>query len=137
MTKKIVYVQGSWDLFHVGHLNLLQRAKKIAKKLIVGVNIDKSIKGHKGYYPIISFHDRVKILKACKYVDKVIKSDLTFNIRQLKRHRIEVIVLGSDWEGKCVDGQTTAEMAGIKIVYFSYTKGISSTEIKEKIKKGE
>lgn len=134
MTKKIIYVQGSWDLFHVGHLNLLQRAKKIAKKLIVGVNIDRSIKGHKGYYPIINFRDRVKILKACKYVDKVVKSDLTFNIRQLKRLKIEVIVLGSDWKGKYVIGQIKAEEEGIKIVYFPYTKRISSTKIRKKIK---
>jgi len=133
MTKKIVYVQGSWDLFHVGHVNLLQKARKIAKKLIVGVNVDKSIKGHKGYYPVISFHDRVKILKACKYVDKVIKSDLTFNIRQLKRHKIEVIVLGSDWKGKYVIGQIRAEKEGIEIAYFPYTKKISSTIIKRKI----
>jgi len=134
MTKKIVYVQGSWDLFHVGHLNLLQRAKKIAKKLIVGVNIDRSIKEHKGYYPVINFCDRVKILKACKYVDKVIKSDLTFNIKQLKRHKIEVIVLGSDWKGKYVIGQIRAEKEGIEVVYFPYTKRISSTKIREKMK---
>jgi len=134
MTKKIVYVQGSWDLFHVGHVNLLQRARKIAKKLIVGVNIDKSIKGHKGYYPVINFRDRVKILKACKYVDKVVKSDLTFNIIQLRRLKVEVIVLGSDWKGKYVIGQIKAEEEGIKVVYFSYTKRISSTKIKEKIK---
>lgn len=134
MVKKIVYVQGTFDLFHVGHINLLKKARKIAKKLIVGVNVDKSIKEHKGYYPVINFRDRVKVLKVCKYVDKVVKSDLTFNIIQLRRLKIEVIVLGSDWKGKYVIGQIKAEEEGIKIVYFPYTKRISSTKIRERMK---
>jgi len=136
MIKKIVYVQGTWDLFHIGHVNILQRARKMAKELIVGVNTGNSVKKHKGSCPIISYRDRVKILKACRYVDKVIKSDLTFNIDKLKRYKIEVLVLGSDWEGKYLAGVDEAREIGIKIIYFPYTKGVSTTEIKKRIGSG-
>lgn len=134
MTRKIVYVQGTWDLFHIGHVNILQKAHKMAKELIVGVNTDKSVKSHKGSYPIISYHDRVEMLKACRYVDRVIKSDLTFNIDELKKHKIEVLVLGSDWKNKYLAGKNEARAKGIKIIYFSYTERVSSTKIRERLK---
>jgi len=134
MIKKIVYVQGTWDLFHIGHVNILRKARKLAKELIVGVNTDRSVKKHKGYFPIISYHDRVKVLKACKYVDRVIEGDLTFNIDKLKRYKIEVLILGSDWKGKYLAGVGEAKKIGIKIIYFPYTKRISTTKVREKIK---
>lgn len=131
--KKIVYVQGTWDLFHKGHVNILRKAHKMAKELIIGVNISNSVKKHKGAYPIISYHDRVKMLKACRYVDRVIKSDLTFNIDKLKRYKIEVLVLGDDWRHKDLAGLSEAKKAGIKIKYFPYTKTVSTTIIRERI----
>lgn len=136
MIKKIVYVQGTWDLFHTGHVNILRKAYKMAKELIVGVNTDESVKRHKGDYPIISYHDRVKILKACKYVGRIIEGDLTFSIDKLKRYKIEVLVLGSDWKGEYLAGVDEAKEIGIKVVYFPYTKGISTTKIKERIRNG-
>ena len=102
--------------------------------MIVGVNTDESVKNYKGSYPVISFSDRVIILAACRFVDGILESDLTFNIKVLKKYKIEVIVLGSDWKNKYLAGVNEAKKEGIKIVYFSYTKGVSSTEIKEKIK---
>lgn len=136
MIKKIVYVQGTWDLFHIGHVNILRKAHKLAKELIVGVNTSASVKKHKGSCPIISYRDRVKMLKACKYVDRVIKGDLTFNIDKLKRYKIEVLVLGSDWKGKYLAGVDEAKEIGIEIIYFPYTKGISTTKVRERIKHG-
>ena len=132
--ERIVYVQGTWDLFHVGHINILWKARNIAKKLIVGVNTDESVKNYKGNYPVIPFSDRVMILEACRFVDGVLESDLTFDIEVLKKYKIDVIVLGSDWENKYLAGVDEAKKEGIKIVYFSYTKKISSTLIREKIK---
>jgi len=137
MIKKIVYVQGTWDLFHVGHVNILRKAHGIARKLIVGVNTDKSVKKYKGNCSIISYCDRVKVLKACRYVDKMIESDLTFNIKKLKKYKIEVLVLGDDWKGKYLAGLDEAKKMGIEIVYFPYTEGISSTEIRKRIRKNE
>lgn len=132
--KRIVYVQGTWDLFHVGHVNILHRAHKLSRRLIVGVNTNKSIKKHKGSFPVISYRDRVKVLKACKYVDKVVKSDLTFSVRKLKRRNVEVIVLGSDWKDKYLAGIYEAKKENIEILYFPYTQGISSTDIKRRIR---
>lgn len=135
MIKKIVYVQGTWDLFHAGHVNILRRARKIAKELIVGVNTSESAKRHKGNYPVIPYLDRVKMLKACRYVDRVIKSDLTFNINKLRRYKIEILVLGSDLKGKYFVGVSEAKEIGIKVVYFPYTKGVSSTKVKDEIRR--
>jgi rfaE bifunctional protein nucleotidyltransferase chain/domain len=131
---KIVYVQGTWDLFHVGHINILRKARRMARELIAGVNTDDSVKRYKGHFPVISYRDRIKTLKACRYVDRIIKSDLIFDINKLKRHKIEVLVLGSDWKGKYLAGVNEAREIGIRIIYFAYTKDTSTTKIKERIK---
>lgn len=137
MIKKynIVYVPGTWDLFHIGHVRLLRRASKIAKQLIVGVDTDKSVKRDKGEYPIVSYRERTIIIKACRYVDKIIWNNHNVPpVNRLKRWKIEAVVLGSDWKGRYLSGQKEAEKEGIEIVYFPYTEDISTTQIKEKIK---
>jgi len=133
--KKIVYAQGTWDLFHIGHVNILQRARKMATRLIVGVNTDESVKKYKGSYPVIPYQDRVAMLEACRFVDEVIESDLSFNVAVLKERAVDIIVLGSDWEGKYLAGKEEAQEEGIEVVYFPYTEGVSTTEIKNKIKR--
>ena len=136
MTKKrVVYVQGTWDLFHVGHLNILRKARKIATKLIVGVNTDESVQEYKGDYPVIPYQDRVEILKACSLVDEVVMSKMIFNVDNLKKLDVDVIVLGSDWKNRYLEGKEEAQKAGIEIIYFPYTEGISTTEIKAKIRR--
>ena len=136
MTKKrVVYVQGTWDLFHIGHLNILRKARKIATKLIVGVNTDESVQEYKGDYPVIPYQDRVEILKACSLVDEVVMSKMIFNVDNLKKLNVDVIVLGSDWKNRYLEGKEEAQKAGIEIIYFPYTEGISTTEIKAKIRR--
>jgi len=136
MTKKrVVYVQGTWDLFHVGHLNILRKARKIATKLIVGVNTDESVQEYKGDYPVIPYQDRVEILKACSLVDEVVMSKMIFDVDSLKKLDVDVIVLGSDWKNRYLEGKEEAQKAGIEIIYFPYTEGISTTEIKAKIRR--
>lgn len=136
MTKKrVVYVQGTWDLFHIGHLNILRKARKIATKLIVGVNTDESVQEYKGDYPVIPYQDRVEILKACSLVDEVVMSKMIFNVDNLKKLDVDVIVLGSDWKNRYLEGKEEAQKAGIEIIYFPYTEGISTTEIKAKIRR--
>lgn len=136
MTKKYrVFVPGAWDLFHVGHVNLLRRARKIASKLIVGVDTDTSITKRKGHPPIIPFKDRVTILKICSSVDKVVSNHSgSVAVNQLIALNIEVVVLASDWKDKNLAGRKKVEETGIKIRYFPYTEGISSTELKKKIR---
>ena len=136
MTKKyVVYVLGTWDLFHIGHLNILRKARKIATKLIVGVNTDESVQEYKGDYPVIPYQDRVEILKACSLVDEVVMSKMIFNVDNLKKLDVDVIVLGSDWKNRYLEGKEEAQKAGIEIIYFPYTEGISTTEIKAKIRR--
>jgi len=133
--KKVVYAQGTWDLFHIGHVNILQRARKMATRLIVGVNTDESVKKYKGSYPVIPYQDRVGMLEACRFVDEVIESDLTFNVAVLKEHAVDAVVLGSDWKNKYLAGKEEVQEEGIEIVYFPYTEGVSTTEIKNAIKR--
>ena len=134
MTEKVVYVQGTWDLFHVGHLNIIRRTHGIGKNLIVGVNTDESVRKYKGHLPIIRYADRAMMVGACRYVWMVIKSDLTINAEVLKDYYVDVCVLGTDWKDKELEGVQKAMEAGIEIRYFPRTDGISSTEIKERIR---
>lgn len=123
MKKVITY--GTFDLFHYGHLRILERAKELGDYLIVAVSTDEfnEIKGKKCVYP---FEHRVKIVEAIKYVDKVIREDNWEQKKSdIKKYGIDVLVMGSDWEGKF------DELASLcKVVYLPRTPNISSTEIK-------
>ena len=106
------------------------------KKLIVGVNTDDSARKHKGSYPIIAYHDRIKILKACRYVDIIIKSEFILNIDKLKKHKIETLVLPTGFIDQLyLSGANKAKEMGVEVVYSPYTKTISTTKIKEKIRR--
>lgn len=137
MTKKIVYAPGAWDLFHIGHVNLLRRAKEMAKILIVGVDTDESIKAFKGRYPVIPYRERVAVIQACRWVDKTVRNkNGCVNVNQLLRLRIDVVVLGrdEDWRWQTLVGYTEAKrVLGIEFVRIPYTNKISSTEIKKRI----
>lgn len=139
MTKKYrVFVPGAWDLFHVGHVNLLRRARKIANKVIVGVDTDASIKRRKGQSPIVPFKDRVTILKSCSGVDEVVSNQNgSLDATQLIGLDVEVVIVGSDWKNKSLKGKKKIEESGIRMQYFPYTKTVSSTQIKDEIKKRE
>jgi len=136
MTKRyeVVYVPGTWDLFHVGHLRLLKRASKIADCMIVGVDTDESVKKDKGEASIVPYIERVKIVEAIRWINRVVWNSHDIpNVRRLRELKVDAVVLGSDWKNKPLKGKREAEMTGIPIVYFSYTKGISSSEIKGRL----
>jgi glycerol-3-phosphate cytidylyltransferase len=131
---KIIYTAGSYDLFHFGHLNILLKAKKMGNRLIVGVSTDALISKYKNLKPVICFRDRVAIIKELKCVDRVIKQEKFFDVKQLRQYHIDIIVLGDDWKNKkfpelekCIDE------LHIKMVYVPYTKRLSTSKIKEKI----
>jgi len=132
--KIIVYTAGTYDLFHFGHLNILLKAKEIGNYLIVGVSSDKLIKKYKKIKPIISYKDRISIIKELKCVDKVIKQSKFFDIKQLKKYNIDIIILGSDWKGKKFEElEKCLKELNIKMIYVNYTKRLSTSSIKEKI----
>lgn len=132
--KKIIYTAGSFDLFHFGHLNILLKAKQLGDYLIVGVSTDALISKYKGLKPIVCYRDRVAIIKALKCVDKIIKQDNFFDIKQLKRYHIYAIVLGDDWKGKDFpELKKCLKKLNLKMIYVPYTKRLSSSKIKEKI----
>ncbi len=124
MIKVITY--GTFDLFHYGHLRILERAKKLGDYLIVGVSTDEfnRIKNKQCVYP---YEHRAKIVEAIKYVDKVIPEE---NWEQketdIKKHNIDILVMGDDWEGKFDDLSKFC-----KVIYLPRTPDISSTEIKQ------
>jgi glycerol-3-phosphate cytidylyltransferase len=132
--KTIIYTSGSYDLMHFGHLNILLKAKKLGDFLIVGVSSDNLIKKYKHLKPIISYKDRAAIIKELKCVDLVIKQTKFFDIKQLKKYNINIIVLGNDWENKKFPELTKClKELNIKMKYIPYTKRLSTSSIKEKI----
>ena len=133
-TKKVIYTAGSYDLFHFGHLNILLKAKKLGDYLIVGVSSDRLILKYKGIKPVICYKDRVSIIKELKCVNKVIKQEKFFDIKQLKQYNISAIVLGSDWENKSFpELEKCLKKLNIKIIYVPYTQRLSTSKIKEHI----
>lgn len=140
-TKKydIGFVQGVFDLFHVGHLNLLKNAKANCNKLIVGVNADELVQKYKHKTPIINYEERAEIVAAMKYVDQVVKMTDRDKIAAAEKYKFDAIFMGDDWKGTPFYNEMEKRLkkVGVDIVYFPYTKSISSTKIREKLLKRE
>jgi glycerol-3-phosphate cytidylyltransferase len=131
----IGYTAGVFDLFHIGHLNLLKNAKGMCDKLIVGVTTDELV-NYKGKQPIIPFVDRIEIVRNIKYVDAAIAQSDMDKLTMCKKIKADVLFVGDDWFGtdKWKAYENEFSNAGIQIVYFPYTKGISSTQITKALK---
>lgn len=130
------YTTGVFDLFHIGHLNLLKNAKGLCDKLIVGVTVDELVT-YKGKHALIPFEDRIEIVRSCKYVDAVVPQYDMDKLSACKKIGADVLFVGDDWYGtekwKIYEKEFTQE--GIRIVYFPYTRGISSTKINNALNK--
>lgn len=126
----IGYTAGVFDLFHVGHLNLLKNAKGMCDKLIVGVTTDELVT-YKGKRALIPYEDRVEIVRGVKYVDAVVPQYDMDKLAMCKKLGAAILFVGDDWYGtdkwKHYEEEFTKE--DVKIIYFPYTKGISSTLI--------
>ena len=131
---KVIYTSGVFDLFHIGHLNLLKRARSMGDRLVVGLSTDHFVESYKGSRPVIPYNQRKEILESIKYVDAVIRQNCVEKIRNMVDAGANVIVMGDDWKEKGIMGQETIIKSGKKIVYVPYTKGISTTEIRDWIK---
>ncbi len=131
----IGYTTGVYDLFHVGHLNLLKNAKGMCDRLIVGVTVDELVE-YKGKKALIPFEDRIEIVRACKYVDAAVPQYDMDKLVACKKLGASYLFVGDDWYGTEKWKSYEAEFAkeDIKIVYFPYTKGISTTKISEALR---
>lgn len=136
---KIGYTDGVYDLFHVGHLNMIQAAKKDCEYLIVGVHGDDVVESYKNRRPIICEEDRKRIVASIKGVDKAVINRFRDKIELWKLHQFDVIFIGDDWKGteRWINFERELAKIGVDVVYVPYTKGISTTELREKIKNGE
>lgn len=134
---KIGYTTGVFDLFHIGHLNILRRAKEMCDYLIVGVTTDELCFERKNKKPIICFEDRKEIVESIKYVDKVVAQVDMNKIDAVKRYDANVVFVGSDWKGTKAWIQYEKEFSDIDVdvVYLSHTDGISSTSLRGILKK--
>jgi len=132
---KIGYTTGAFDLFHVGHLNILKKAKEQCDFLIVGVSTDELIMEYKNKLPIISHADRMAIVEGIKYVDKVIPQINRDKFMAWEHVNFDIMFVGDDWKGNVLFNKVEKQLneVGVDIVYFPYTQGISSTLVKEKI----
>lgn len=134
---KVGYTTGVYDMFHIGHLNILKRAKEQCETLIVGVTTDELCYKRKKKYPIINENDRMSIIAAIRYVDKVVPQIDMDKVRQVKEFGVDVVFVGSDWKGTEAWNKYEREFAkiGCKVVYLDHTDGISSTILREILKK--
>ena len=130
---KVGYLSGTFDLFHIGHLNLLKKAKDYCDYLIVGVHKDASHKNKETYIP---FEERVEIVKNIKYVDKVIQSKPE-DCDVYDTEKYDFLFVGSDYKGteRFNRYEEYFENKGVKIIYFPYTEGTSSTQLRKAIDK--
>lgn len=121
---------GTFDLLHIGHINIINRAKEMGNYLIVGVSSDNLNFKKKNLYPIYTETDRLKIVKSLKNVDEVfIEESLDLKRHYIMHHNADILVMGNDWKGKFDEYSDIC-----KVVYLPRTKHISTSEIKAKIK---
>lgn len=128
----IGYTTGVYDLFHIGHLNLLKNAKGMCDKLIVGVTVDELVE-YKGKKAMIPFEDRIEIVRSCKYVDAAVPQYDMDKLSACQKLGAEILFVGDDWYNtpKWKEYEESFSEAGIKIIYFPYTTGTSSTQIRK------
>jgi len=127
--KIVVYAAGTWDMFHIGHLNILKAAKQLGDVLIVGVSTDRLVETYKGHKPMLSYTDRAAIVEACRYVDIVVPQDSLEKEEQLERLNVDILVVGSDWWERKVGGHHWMAERGKQVFYLPYTESMSSTHL--------
>jgi glycerol-3-phosphate cytidylyltransferase len=129
---KIGYTTGVFDLFHIGHLNLLKKAKENCDYLIVGVTTDELV-SYKHKKAVINENERIEIVKAIKYVDKVTFQDDMDKIKAHSKFKFDIMFVGDDWKNtpKWIEIESQFKKINVEVKYFPYTKGVSSTLLNE------
>jgi len=132
---QIGYTSGVYDLFHMGHLNLLRNAKGLCEKLIVGVTVDELV-SYKNKKAVIPFSERIEIVRSIRYVDLAIPQDNIDKFKMWEKIHFDILFVGDDW----FNSPTWKEMeekfkdVNVRVVYFPYTKGTSSTILRDTLK---
>lgn len=133
------YTAGVYDMFHIGHLNVIANAKQLCNELIVAVSTDELVKNEKQVTPIIPFGDRLRIVQAIRYVDKAVPQtsySIEGKIQAAKEYCVDVIFVGDDWKGSAKWNSIEQQLAdiGVDVIYLPHTSGISSTMLREMLK---
>ncbi len=131
----IGYTTGVFDMFHIGHLNLLAKAKELCDYLIVGVSTDECVEGYKHHVPMIPYEQRAAIVSAIRYVDEVVPQETMDKTNFLKHRHFDVMFHGDEWKNTELYKKYEKEFAeyGARIIYLPHTDGISSTILRKKI----
>lgn len=138
MDKQIIgYTSGVFDMFHIGHLNILSRAREQCDYLIVGVSTDETVQSYKHKTPIIPYEQRAAIVAALKCVDEVVPQTTMDKLEMWKLKHFDVMFHGDEWKGTDLYNRYEEEFkkVGVRIVYLPHTAGISSSMLREKLKK--
>ena len=132
----IGYTTGVFDMFHIGHLNILKRAKANCDYLIVGVSTNELVQREKNKTPVIPFEERIAIVEAIRFVDKVVEQPDKDKMAAWKRNHFDKMFVGSDWQNTPQWIKYEEEFAplGVEIVYLPHTDGISSTMLMKYVK---
>ena len=132
---KIGYTTGVFDLFHIGHLNILRRAKEQCEYLIVGVSTDELVKDYKHKTPVIPFEERIQIVEAIRYVDEVVPQTSMDKFAAWEKIHFDAIFHGDDWKGSAMYNEVEQKLnaVGVDMVFLKHTQGTSSTEISKKL----
>ena len=128
----IGYTTGVYDLFHIGHLNLLKNAKGLCDKLIVGVTVDELVK-YKNKRAVIPFEERLEIVRSIKYVDAAIAQESLDKFAAWEKLKFDILFVGDDWyqSERWQELEEKFQRVGVRVIYFPYTKGTSSTLINQ------
>ncbi len=131
----IGYTTGVYDMFHIGHLNVIRRAKEQCDYLIVGVSTDELVLHEKNKIPIVPFKERCAIVEAIKYVDKVVPQLNKNKLEAWEKYHFDKMFVGSDWKGTAVWNEFERQFSpiGVEIVYLEHTDGISSTILRKQL----
>jgi glycerol-3-phosphate cytidylyltransferase len=132
----IGYTTGVYDLFHIGHLNLLRNARALCDRLVVGVTVDELV-SYKHKKSVIPFHERMEIVRSCRYVDAVIPQESIDKFEAWQKLHFNVLFVGDDWfaHERWQELEAKFKSVDVQVVYFPYTKGTSSTLINEVLQK--
>jgi glycerol-3-phosphate cytidylyltransferase len=136
MKKVIGYTSGVYDLFHIGHLNLLINASSLCDQLIVGVTTDELV-SYKNKKPVIPFQERLEIVRSIRYVDAAISQPDMDKFKAWEKLKFDVLFVGDDWfkNPKWEQIESDFKEAGVRVVYFPYTQGTSSTLLNNTLEK--
>ena len=132
---KIGYTTGVFDMFHIGHLNILRRAKEQCEYLIVGVSTDELVESYKNKTPVIPFEERKAIVEGIRYVDQVVSQTSLDKVAAWEKLHFDAVFHGDDWKGSnlYVQIEKSLQAVGCELVFLPHTEGTSSTALAQAI----